>query len=1172
MVSLTARLRSQLESNIIKAREAAEAGAESALKALAVHHHDHYPTMTPEERMHRNCLRAHGRQLGDVRDPSKGTQEIGNLVRQCAYEHWHRMLFARFLAENDLLIEPTSGVSVSIDECGELAQERGDDLWVMASIFAQRMLPQIFRTDDPALTISLPPEKCQDLERLLEALPAELFSVDDALGWTYQFWQSAEKKRVNDSGKKITGSTLPAVTQLFTENYMVLFLLHNSLGAWYAGKRLQIEPEISVNASDEDALRSALELPGYTFDYLRFVRENEDGAWKPASGSYDDWPRQARELKVMDPCCGSGHFLVASFDLLVRLRMMEESLSVENAIQAVLSENLYGLELDARCTQIAAFNLALAAWKMAGRVIPLPALNIACSGLSVGVPKKDWLKLAGNDEALRIGMDQLFTLFEQAPELGSLIDPRKSIGEGNMIAAGFSELQPLLTQALHRDDEDSSDDQRELGVAAQGIAKAAELLADRYHLVITNVPFLVRSKQCEKLRVFSEKNYLEAKNDLATVFTQRCIQLCILGGSTAMVLPQNWLFQPSYLAFRKMLLGSSTCHMIAWLGAGAFETVSGEIVKPILFNASTSLQVNCQNTIKRINATNSKGVKAKGKHLSKGEICSAHQNSFIVAPGSIISFEDFTATSILGDYALCIEGLSTGDGVRYNRKFWEMPYLLSDWEYFIQNASIDSFYTARSEVVYWQNGNGSLHNDSSAHNFPMKSIGDIQVLGNMGIRIAQINSHCTLYCGEIFGKTAGTLIPKKKSYLESIWCFCTSADFKKAIKVQTPSLYKTVGSFLQVPFCPDDWIVAARHMLSHGLPQPFTNDPTQWIFHGHPCGSVVWNEQAKRTAHGSLSNDASVLNVAVARLLGYRWPAEHDANMELAPQMHEWVEKCDGLLEFANDDGVVPINTLRGEAPAADRLRDLLAAAYDDEWTPMVERRLLQAAGGDRQASSLEEWLRDKFFEEHCKLFYHRPFIWHIWDGRKDGFSVLVNYHRLAGVDGRRVLENITYTLLGDWIEHQRTEQREGSEGRLLAAQFLQNQLIMIIEGEPPYDIFVRWKPLSRQPVGWTPDLNDGVRVNIRPFLLATLNTGGKTGILRYRPNIKWEKDRGTELRGSRPKEHYPWFWQCEPESNIEHRIDFEGGKDFDGIRWNNLHYSNNFKQTARERAKETGA
>ena len=142
---------------------------------------------------------------------------------------------------------------------------------------------------------------------------------------------------------------------------------------------------------------------------------------------------------------------------------------------------------------------------------------------------------------------------------------------------------------------------------------------------------------------------------------------------------------------------------------------------------------------------------------------------------------------------------------------------------------------------------------------------------------------------------------------------------------------------------------------------------------------------------------------------------------------------------------------------------------------------------------SLEEWLRDGFFEEHCRMFQQRPFVWHVWDGRKDGFHALVNYHKLAAPngEGRKTLEKLIYTYLGRWIKRQADEVRTGKEGadaRFTAAYQLKAELEKILKGEKPYDIFVRWKPLHEQPIGWEPDINDGVRMNIRPWLTAKVH------------------------------------------------------------------------------------
>ena len=246
------------------------------------------------------------------------------------------------------------------------------------------------------------------------------------------------------------------------------------------------------------------------------------------------------------------------------------------------------------------------------------------------------------------------------------------------------------------------------------------------------------------------------------------------------------------------------------------------------------------------------------------------------------------------------------------------------------------------------------------------------------------------------------------------------------------------------------------------LPKPHSDDPTQWLFDGQPKGS------------------AAPLQVAVARLVGYQWPRQTGSSFLECPALGP-----DGLGVLAAEDGIVPLSSVAGEASAADRLRALLAAAYGDEWSAAKLSELL----GDNE--SLENWLRDRFFEEHCQLFHQRPFVWHVWDGRKDGFHALVNYHKLVAPngEGRKTLEKLIYTTLGDWIIRQRADVTtgiDGADGRLAAAEHLKGQLEKILQGEKPYDIFVRWKPLDQQPIGWEPDINDGVRLNIRPWLTAT--------------------------------------------------------------------------------------
>ena len=398
------------------------------------------------------------------------------------------------------------------------------------------------------------------------------------------------------------------------------------------------------------------------------------------------------------------------------------------------------------------------------------------------------------------------------------------------------------------------------------------------------------------------------------------------------------------------------------------------------------------------------------------------------------------------------------------------------------------------------------------------------------------------YCGELYDGHVAPIVPHHESDLPAIWAFCLSDDFQKALRIIDKNMKVTNGVLLKAPFDVQTWQDRAHQQFPDGVPEPESDDPTQWLFHGHP----------------SAVTDEGVLQVATVRLAGYQWPAELDPDMRLAVEARELVDECQALDHFADDDGVVPLVPMRGEVAAESRLRDLLRASFEGDWSSAKEASLLAATSGSA-ATSLDDWLKNRFFDQHCALFGHRPFVWHIWDGRKkDGFGVLVHYHRLVAPDGagRQLLEKITHGYLGDWINRQRDEvkaNKDGAEARLAAALDLQKNLEAILVGEPPYDIFVRWKPLHEQPIGWEPDINDGVRINIRPFIEA--------GVLRGRVNVKWTKDRGKEPQSLRPRADFPWFWGWD-----EHAEDFAGGTTFHGDRFNDLHYTNAFKQAARER------
>ncbi|MFH1419803.1 MAG: DNA methyltransferase, partial [Planctomycetota bacterium] len=968
--------------------------------------------MKPAQRELRNHLRARARQLGDCQDRS-GRLAIDHLVGECAYEHWHRMLFARFLAENGLLIEPQEKIAISLAEAEDLAKEGGVDVWVFASRCAQRMLPQIFRPDDPLLQVSFATEHRIKLEKLLASLPQSVFTASDALGWVYQFWQSKKKDEVNRSEVKIGADQLPAVTQLFTEPYMVEFLLHNTLGAWWAGKRLTAAE--TASAKTEDELRRKVALPGVGWEYLRFVRGADDKGepWRPAAGTFDGWPKTAAELKVLDPCCGSGHFLVAALRHLVPIRMAEEGLSAAEAVDAVLRDNLHGLEIDERCCQIAAFALAFAAWTYpdAGGYRPLPDLHIACTGIGPQSTAEEWVKLAEQSgipmpavgrEAIKNGLLNLHRLFSQAPTLGSLINPADL--PADLITAEYKTIQPYLAAILKA--EKADDETRERAIAAAGMVKAADLLAAKYMLVITNVPYLARGAQSSTLAAYCEQHYGASKVDLATVFLERCGQLLHAGGSCGLVLPRIWTTYTKYYEdLRRYHLSTFDWQVLAALGPRAFATIRGEIVDVVLFVFSAK-SPNVGTVFARIDCASIPAIEKKIEVLMQGDIAQLGQLRQLKNPGATIVEGTDSKSDLLEDIALVLEGLSRGDIERYDRKFWELPNMLPGWTTLVAASTSTALYHGRSDVFYWEDGRGVLAKSDGAR------IQGQEAWGKNAVFVARTHLNATLTLGAPHAQNGVAIVPRKSEDLPAILAFCRSREYRAAVMRLNQKLIKPTGVMGKVPFDKRYWREVEAQEFPNGIPKPFSIDPIENVFDGNLAGST------------------SPLIVAVARLLGFTWP-------EAGPE---------DLTPLTDDGGIVCIPSVRGEEPAAERLLALLAACC------IQPAKVRELAG----MADLDDWLRDSFFEEHCKLFHDRPFVWHIWDGRKrDGFHALVNYHKLAegGGKGRKLLENLTYSYLGEWIGRQQDGVKrgeEGSEDRLAAAMELQKRLIAIIKGEQP--------------------------------------------------------------------------------------------------------------------------
>jgi hypothetical protein len=1055
-----------VEKTILAARTVALEGAAAALADLGLDGvNPELPAATglgglsPAESRLRLAFVERARWLAEGQ-PAAGWER---LVEAVAAETWFGRLLERFLYENDFL----QATGVQMDPAGAEGAPQS------SSPAQDNGSPGSLALDSLYHRVRLPGESLQRLEGYLAGLPAEAFHQVENLGWMVQAWQRPRKQALSQSEWKVGGTDLGPATQLFTEAYMVDFLLENTLGAWWAARRPEspLVGEWTYLRRSGDSASGPLELAG------------------PAAGSYPGWPQRAALVTVMDPCCGTGHFLVRAFRILVRMRMEEEGLGEAEAAEAVLRENLFGLDLDPLCVQIAAFSLVMEAWRHGGcRPVPRPKIELAGSlpghellnfipfqpeyppahdnGYAQYNPASNGIHPAGmnTDQKAQAGLrrtiDRLERLYETSPGVGSLAHPASA---GVAVGGASEDASPAAVRSN----------------SLPPLARTARLLAGRYVLVATNVPYLGRRKQAGPLREFLADEFPQAKNDLATAFLVRCLQFCSPGGTATLVTPQNWLFLRAYQALRHDLLASVQLNFVVTIGELGFSSSAAAGAFTALIGL-TRADPPPGHTFFGLDAAAPRKPDGKSRLLRSGPLLDLAQAAQLGNPEARIILAPLQPGRRLGDYARSLVGLQTGDNPAYLVRFWEVERVGEPWALCLTAATAGDPFGGRMFILRWEDGRGRLVRD------PQARLQGLEAVGKRGVAVLRVRAiRAFHYLGELYDQNVAVILPHDPRDLEAIWAYCASPEFARSVRQIDRKLNVTNATLAKVPFDLEQWRQEAGRQeagrleaerLEAGqmdpMPAPASPDPANWLFSGDPAHST------------------NPLQVAVARLLGYRWPAQTP----------------DSLDEWAVEAGWISLNRAPGEVePAADqRLRSLLAAAYGEAWSPELETALLSASGA--AGKGLGSWLRDGFFSGHCRLFYNRPFIWHIWDGRKDGFSILANYHRL---DAARLDRLVTFDLQ-NWIERQERAVRAGEHSaghRLAAALALQKRLKAVLAGEPPYDLYARWKPLARQPVGWQPDFDDGVRVNIRPFVTA--------GVLRCRFNLHWRKDRGKNPDGS---------------------------------------------------------
>ncbi|MFZ4647628.1 MAG: SAM-dependent DNA methyltransferase, partial [Gemmataceae bacterium] len=224
---------------------------------------------------------------------------------------------------------------------------------------------------------------------------------------------------------------------------------------------------------------------------------------------------------------------------------------------------------------------------------------------------------------------------------------------------------------------------------------------------------------------------------------------------------------------------------------------------------------------------------------------------------------------MLMEYAGALQGLATADDARLARQFWEINQPLYPMWLGYQSTPYGDHFSGKEKVVLWEEGKGYL-----AHS-PQARIQGEKAWDRWGIAVKMMGDlRPAFLCQSAFDMNVNCILPKNDKDLAALWSYIVSDEFRNNVRKINQKLNVSNATMVKVSFDLERWQKVAEENYPNGLPKPYSDDPTQWIFHGHPCGSIIWNEATKRTDYGTLRTDENVLQVAMARLLGYRFPAE----------------------------------------------------------------------------------------------------------------------------------------------------------------------------------------------------------------------------------------------------------------------------------------------------------
>lgn len=1093
------------------------------------------------------------------------------VIEEVAYTWFNRLIAIRFMEVNDYL---PSHIRVLSSESGKLepdlvttpfdaelpftAEEEAQIFQLKQDNKLDEVFRILFLKQCNALNEILPAlfEKTKNYTELLLSLsvidqdgvvyhlihdiPEDDFNIErggqvEIIGWLYQYYNTEPKAAAFAKNGKITKEEIPAVTQLFTPDWIVRYMVENSLGRlWVEG-----HPECDLKENWKYYLEEVQQEPEVQAK-LSEIRK-EYAALNP------------EDIKLIDPCMGSGHILVYAFDVLMQI-YESAGYSQRDAAKSILEHNIYGLDIDDRAYQLAYFAVMMKARQYNRRILNGENTCHVYAIQESNSINRAHLKYfgAGMDDieknAAKMQLEGLLDTLTDAKEYGSILNVE-------------SYNWDLLRRFVAAEDTDGQISMDSVGVEEtaeqlNGFIDIGETMARKYWVTVTNPPYLNAKNLQQNVVSYINDYFPLTKNDFFTVFIEKGLDYLIPNGLISMITQQAWMFQSSYESARKLVYEYAICNM-AQLGPHAFDEIGGEVVQTTTFSIRKTNIPNYVAKYIRLTDYNSESEK-ESAFFYPNNLTTQNLDEISGIPGMPLCYwasdqmlNAFKAGKLLGAIASPRQGVKTGDNTIFLRTWFEVEYQKTTMNHYGEKkkwfpcnkgGEYRKWYGNNEYVIDWENDGEKLRNFRDPSTGKLKSRPqNLSYMLKKGLTYTNVSSTklSVRFCedGFIFDAT-GSMIFAKDEYLDYILAFLLSDVAEKYAEILSASMTFEVGQIASLPIIyRDEEKSNIVNIVKENIKEE-ENDwdsfETSWNFTKHPLLRSVSSISEAFTQWQSECDDRFNELKANEEELNRIFIDIYGLQDELTPEVEDkdvTVRKADlqrdikSLLSYAvgcmfgrysldveglayaggewdsskyqsyipDADNVIPITDEEYlDDDIVSRLCAWLKAVYGADTLEANLDYIAKALGnkGSTSREIIRNYFLNDFFKDHCQTYSvtgsgKRPIYWLFDSGKQNGFKALVYLHRYTPdtignlrIDYLHKMQRVYESEINrmqDMMDHSENAREVAVAGKR------KDKLAKQLKECREYDEKISHLALSRIEL----DLDDGVKVNYRKLQTA---------------------------------------------------------------------------------------